>query len=84
VFELLRLLPRSDHDKDTEILILRHQIAVPQHRRAAAPIRPPNASNSSPPTGHRWPPRCAHSSQVEIQYPYRIPARSPTLVREAR
>src|SRR5687768_6389146 len=23
-----RLLPRSDHDKDTEILVLRHQLAV--------------------------------------------------------
>ncbi|WP_007515019.1 MULTISPECIES: hypothetical protein [Pseudofrankia] len=27
-FALLRLLPRSDHDKDIEILTLRHQIAV--------------------------------------------------------
>ncbi|RKR86642.1 hypothetical protein BDK92_6211 [Micromonospora pisi] len=25
---LLRLLPMSDHDKDTEILALRHQITV--------------------------------------------------------
>jgi putative transposase len=25
---LLRLLPMSDRDKDTEILVLRHQIAV--------------------------------------------------------
>jgi transposase len=25
---LLRLLPRNDHDKDTEILVLRHQLAV--------------------------------------------------------
>ena len=28
VFALLRLLPGSDRDKDTEILVLRHQIAV--------------------------------------------------------
>jgi transposase InsO family protein len=28
MFALLRLLPRSDHDKDTEILVLRHQLAV--------------------------------------------------------
>jgi putative transposase len=29
---LLRLLPMSDRDKDTEILVLRHQIAVLQRR----------------------------------------------------
>ncbi|MDT3443892.1 hypothetical protein [Pseudofrankia sp. BMG5.37] len=29
-FALLRLLPRSDRDKDVEILTLRHQIAVLQ------------------------------------------------------
>ena len=28
VFALLRVLPRSDHDKDTEILVLRHQLGV--------------------------------------------------------
>jgi putative transposase len=28
VFAMLRLLPTSDRDKDTEILALRHQIAV--------------------------------------------------------
>jgi hypothetical protein len=27
-FAVLRLLPMSDRDKDTEILVLRHQIAV--------------------------------------------------------
>jgi hypothetical protein len=27
-FAVLRLLPASDRDKDTEILVLRHQIAV--------------------------------------------------------
>jgi putative transposase len=27
-FALLRLLPTSDRDKDTEILVLRHEIAV--------------------------------------------------------
>ncbi|ONH22210.1 integrase core domain-containing protein [Pseudofrankia asymbiotica] len=31
-FALLRLLPRSDRDKDIEILTLRHQIAVLQHQ----------------------------------------------------
>jgi transposase len=29
---LLRLLPRSDHDKDTEILVLRHQLGVLQRQ----------------------------------------------------
>ncbi|MET8331769.1 hypothetical protein [Streptomyces sp. NPDC005181] len=28
VFAMLRLLPTSDRDKDTEILALRHQISV--------------------------------------------------------
>jgi putative transposase len=28
MFAILRLLPAGDQDKDTEILVLRHQIAV--------------------------------------------------------
>jgi hypothetical protein len=42
VFALLRLLPRSDHDKDTEILALRIRIlgATP-HPTAAWSPRPP-------------------------------------------
>jgi hypothetical protein len=32
VFAFLRLLPRSDHDKDTEILVLRHHLAVLQRQ----------------------------------------------------
>jgi putative transposase len=32
VFGLLRLLPVSDRDKDAEILVLRHQIAVLQRQ----------------------------------------------------
>jgi hypothetical protein len=32
VFALLRLLPGSDHDKDTEILVLRHQLGVLQRQ----------------------------------------------------
>jgi putative transposase len=38
-FALLRLLPRSDHDKNTEILLLRHQLAVLQHQLADQRIR---------------------------------------------
>jgi hypothetical protein len=38
VFALLRLLPMSDHDKDVEILALRHQITVPQ--RQLGPTKP--------------------------------------------
>jgi transposase InsO family protein len=34
VFALVRLLPGSDHDKDVEILVLRHQLAVLQRQLA--------------------------------------------------
>jgi hypothetical protein len=51
VFALLRLLPRSDHDKDTETVILRHQFAVLQRQlgdqQPCAPRIPP-ASRRSP------------------------------------
>ncbi|MBP2337410.1 hypothetical protein JOF41_003588 [Saccharothrix coeruleofusca] len=43
---LLRLLPMSDRDKDTEILALRHQITIPE--REPGKSRP----RSSPTTGH--------------------------------
>jgi hypothetical protein len=36
---LLRLLPRSDHDKDSEILVLRHQIAELQRQLGGQRIR---------------------------------------------
>lgn len=32
-FALLRLLPMSDRDKDMEILVLRHQIAILERER---------------------------------------------------
>lgn len=38
-FALLRLLSRSDYDKDVEILALRHQIAVPQRQLADQRVR---------------------------------------------
>jgi hypothetical protein len=31
-FALLRLMPRSDHDSDTEILVLRHRLTVLQRQ----------------------------------------------------
>jgi len=39
VFALLRLLPRSDHDKDAEILVLRHQLSVLQRQLGDQRIR---------------------------------------------
>ena len=38
-FALLRLLPMTDRDKDIEILVLRHQIALPQRRLGGKPVR---------------------------------------------
>jgi transposase len=38
-FALLRLLPRSDRDKDAEILVLRHQLAVLQRQFGEQKIR---------------------------------------------
>jgi transposase len=39
VFALLRLLPRSDLDKDTEILVLRHELAVLQRNLGDQRVR---------------------------------------------
>jgi hypothetical protein len=39
VFTLLRLLPGSDHDKDAEILALRHQLAVLQRQLGEQKVR---------------------------------------------
>jgi hypothetical protein len=38
-FAVLRLLPMSDRDKDTEILTLRHQIAVLERRLGKQKVR---------------------------------------------
>ena len=38
-FAVLRLLPMSDRDKDTEILALRHQIAVLERRLGKEKVR---------------------------------------------
>jgi hypothetical protein len=38
-FELLRILPRSDRDKDTEILALRHQLMILQRHLDGQRVR---------------------------------------------
>ncbi len=52
VFALLRLLPRGDHDKDAEILVLRHQIRVLQ-RQLGGHVGPPEEIHSDVHSGHR-------------------------------
>jgi hypothetical protein len=47
MFTLLRLLPTSSTDKDTEILVLRHQLAILQ--RPADRASPHPTAHSSPP-----------------------------------
>ncbi|MFG2045467.1 hypothetical protein [Dactylosporangium sp. NPDC048998] len=56
------LLPGSDRDKDTEILALRHQIAVLHRQLSEQRVR------SDQPTGHGWP-RCCTNSQTQLAPP---------------
>jgi hypothetical protein len=50
VFALLRLLPRSDHDKHAEILVLRHQLSVLQRQLGEQRMKAVrNARRSVPP-----------------------------------
>jgi putative transposase len=39
IFALLQLLPHSDHDKNTEILLLRHELSVQQRQLGDQRIR---------------------------------------------
>ena len=59
VFGWLALLARSDSAKDTEMLILRHQIAVLQ-RQVKTPRRPGLIGRSWP----RWPGSCPAASSA--------------------
>ncbi|WP_229799155.1 hypothetical protein, partial [Planomonospora parontospora] len=43
VFAFLRLLPGSDRDKEIEILVLRHQLAVLQCQRALRELMSPSS-----------------------------------------
>ena len=38
-FAMMRLVPMSDRDKDTEILVLRHQLAVLERQLSGEKVR---------------------------------------------
>jgi putative transposase len=42
VFAFLRLLPTSNTDKDTEILVLRHQLTILQRQISKPRLTPPD------------------------------------------
>jgi putative transposase len=48
-FAVLRLLPASDRDKDLEILVLRHQIAVQERQLGGTRIRFSSSDRVCPP-----------------------------------
>jgi hypothetical protein len=56
-FAMLRLLPMSDHDKDAEILALRHQITVVERQLGAkrGSKQRPCAPSPTPSPTHRLP-----------------------------
>lgn len=73
VFAVLRVLPGSDRDKDTEILALRHQFAVVRRQLGGQKIRFP------PPTGRCWPrSTCSAESRSHVRS-RRQPTLTPSL-----
>jgi hypothetical protein len=55
-FALLRLLPGNDRDKDTEILALRHQLAVLHRQLGGRPVRFEPAASATSSTNTNTPP----------------------------
>src|SRR6266508_223740 len=85
VFALLRLLPRSDHDKDAEILVLRHQVDLGhRHWATEAPV-PEHEAHGHPTAGaartlrHAVPP-----AVVQVRCPCRGTGGRPRRARRRR
>jgi hypothetical protein len=79
MFAALRLLPASDRDKDTEILALRHQIAVLERQLGA------KKSGSPHQTGLCWR-RCCTGSRCTAAYeqtPSKRASWPPVLIRDS-
>src|SRR3954470_6275584 len=77
VFALLRLLPRSDRDKDAEILALRHQLAVLQRQLGGQKIQFQPADRALlAALRHRLPRPTLHA--------LRLPVRPDTILRRHR
>jgi putative transposase len=73
-FALLRLLPGSDHDKDAEILALRHQLAVLQRQLDGQRIR-------SDPTDRAWLAALLHQLPRPSLHRLRLLVRPDTILR---
>jgi transposase InsO family protein len=73
-FAVLRLLPASDRDKDTEILVLRHQIAVLERRLGGRKVRftPPDRAFLA---------ALLHHVTPEVLHQLRLLVRPDTVVR---
>jgi putative transposase len=67
-FAVLRLLPASDRDKDTEILVLRHQIAVLERQLGGKKVRftPPDRALLAA-LLHRWRPETLRRMRLLVR-----------------